>query len=64
MISAIGGADVEGDVEGAAVEVEVLAAVDEIEPEPKVHTISGAVTNSCRTGSVSVHTKFLPLRKA
>ena len=63
VVSAIG-ADVEGDVEGAAVEVEALAVVDEIEPEPKVHTISGAVTNSCCAGSVSVCAKFLLLRKA
>ena len=56
VISAIG-ADVKGDVEGAAV-------VDEIKPEHEVCTISGAVTNSCRTGSVSVCAKFLPLCNA
>ena len=64
VISAIGGADVEGDVEGAAVEVKALVAADKIEPGPEVRAISGAVTNSCRTGSVSVRAKFLLLRKA
>jgi hypothetical protein len=59
LVSAIG-----ADVKGTTVEVEALAVVDEIEPEPKVRTISGAVTNSCRAGSVSVHAKFLPLCKA
>jgi hypothetical protein len=50
VVSAIG-ADVEGNVEGAAIEVKALAAVDEIEPEPEVCTISGVVTNSCCAGS-------------
>jgi hypothetical protein len=63
VVSAIG-ADVKGNVKGAVVEVEALAAVDKIEPEPEVHTILGAVTNSCCAGSVSVRTKFLPLCKA
>ena len=63
MISAIG-ADVDDDVEGPMVDVEVLVVVDEIEPEPKVHAISGVVTNSCHMGSVSVRAKFLPLCKA
>ena len=59
VISAIG-----ADVDGTAVEGKALVAVDEIEPEPEVHTILGAVTNSCHMGLVSVCAKFLPLHKA
>jgi hypothetical protein len=39
-------AEADDNVEGAAVEVTALAAVDKILPETEVHTISGAVTVS------------------